>query len=85
VFPKDCKAQIRRGSWPVQPIFSLIKKIGRVDEAEMYRVFNMGIGLVLIVPARNADAVIAKAATFGDTGYRIGEMVSGEPGVEYVG
>ncbi len=85
VFPKDCKAQLRRGSWPAPPIFSLIKKIGRVDEAEMYRVFNMGIGLVLIVSAKDADAVIAKAATFGDTGYKIGEMVSGEPGVEYVG
>ena len=84
VFPKDCRAHIRRGSWPVPPIFSLIKKIGRVDESEMYRVFNMGIGLVLIVPAKVAEAVIAKVATFGDTGYRIGEMVSGEPGVEYV-
>jgi phosphoribosylformylglycinamidine cyclo-ligase len=84
VFPKDCKAQLRRGSWPLPPIFSLIRKIGRVDEAEMYRVFNMGIGLVLIVPARDADAVIAKAATLGDKGYKIGEMVSGEPGVEYV-
>jgi phosphoribosylformylglycinamidine cyclo-ligase len=50
----------------------------------MYRVFNMGIGLVLIVPARDADAVIAKAATFGDKGYKIGDMVPGEPGVEYV-
>jgi len=85
VFPKDCKAQLRQGSWPVPPIFSLIKKIGRVDEAEMHRVFNMGIGLVLIVPSRDADAVIARAATFGDKGYKIGEMVSGEPGVEYVG
>lgn len=85
VFPKDCKAQLRRGSWPAPPIFSLIKKIGHVDEAEMYRVFNMGIGLVLIVPAKDADAVIAKAATLGDKGYKIGEMVSGEPGVEYVG
>ncbi len=85
VFPKDCKAQLRRGSWPVPTIFSLIRKIGRVDEAEMHRVFNMGIGLVLIVPARDADAVIAKAATLGDKGYRIGEMVAGEPCVEYVG
>jgi phosphoribosylformylglycinamidine cyclo-ligase len=68
----------------VPPIFTLIKKIGRVDEAEMYRVFNMGIGLVLIVPAKDAAAVIAKAATFGDKGYKIGEMVPGEPGVEYV-
>ncbi|MGH7260645.1 MAG: phosphoribosylformylglycinamidine cyclo-ligase [Nitrospiraceae bacterium] len=85
VFPKDCRAQIRRGAWPVPPIFSLIKKIGRVDEAEMYRVFNMGIGLVLIMPAKDTDAVIAKAATFGDKGYRIGVMVSGESDVEYVG
>jgi phosphoribosylformylglycinamidine cyclo-ligase len=84
VFPKNCRAAIRRGTWPVPPIFSLIKKIGRVDEAEMYRVFNMGIGLVLIVPERDADAVIATAATFGDKGYRIGEIVSGTPGVEYV-
>ncbi len=85
VFPKACRAQIRRGAWPVPPIFSLIRKIGRVDEAEMYRVFNMGIGLALIVPARDVDALIAKAVALGDKAYRIGEMVSGEPGVEYVG
>ncbi len=85
VFPKDCRAQIRRGAWPVPPIFSLIKKIGRVDDAEMYRVFNMGIGLALVVAARDADAVIAKAAALGDKAYRIGDMAAGEPGVEYVG
>jgi len=85
VFPKDCRAQVHRGSWPLPAIFSLIRKIGRVDDAEMYRVFNMGIGLALIVPAGDADAVIAKAATLGDKAYRIGEVVSGEPGVEYVG
>jgi phosphoribosylformylglycinamidine cyclo-ligase len=84
VFPNNCRAQIRRGSWPVPPIFPLIKKIGRVDEVEMYRVFNMGIGLVLIVPPKDAEAVIAKAGTLGDIGYRIGEIISGEPGVEYV-
>ena len=85
VFPGNCRAHLRRGSWPVPPIFSLIRKIGRVDDAEMHRVFNMGIGLVVIVPARDAESVIAKAATLGDKGYVIGEMVSGEPGVEYVG
>jgi phosphoribosylformylglycinamidine cyclo-ligase len=84
VFPKDCRARIRRGSWAVPPIFPLIRKIGRVDEAEMYRVFNMGIGLVLVVPARDAEAVIAKAASLGDKGYPIGEIIPGEPGVEYV-
>ncbi len=84
MFPNNCRAQIRRGSCPVPPIFPLIKKIGRVDEVEMYRVFNMGIGLVLIVPPKDAEAVIAKAGTLGDIGYRIGEIISGEPGVEYV-
>jgi phosphoribosylformylglycinamidine cyclo-ligase len=85
VFPENCRAQLRRGGWPVPPIFSLIRKIGRVDDAEMHRVFNMGIGLVLIVPARDAEAVIAKAAALGDKGYVLGEMVAGESGVEYVG
>lgn len=84
VLPNDCRARIRRGSWPMPPIFAVIRKIGRVDDAEMYRVFNMGIGLVLVVSAGDAAAVIAKAAMFGDQGYVIGEMVSGEPGVEYV-
>lgn len=84
VFPNGCRARILRGAWTVPPIFSLIKKIGRVDEIEMYRVFNMGIGLVLVVSAQDADAVVAKAGTLGDKGYVIGEMVAGEPGVEYV-
>jgi phosphoribosylformylglycinamidine cyclo-ligase len=54
----------------------------------MYRVFNMGIGLVVVVAPQLADAVIAKLATLGDTGYVIGEMAaeeSGHPLVEYVG
>lgn len=84
VFPKHCRAQLRRGAWPIPSIFSLIQKIGRVDDMEMHRVFNMGIGLVMIVPAQHAEAVLAKAAALGDKGYVIGEMVAGEPGVEYV-
>jgi len=84
VCPNDCRARIRRGSWTVPPIFPVIRKIGHVDEAEMYRVFNMGIGLVLVVPPKDADGVIARAATFGDKGYVIGDVVSGGPGVEYV-
>ena len=88
IFPEACRARIQHGAWPVPPIFSLIKKIGRVDEEEMYRVFNMGVGLVLIVPADRADAVIARAGELGEKGYRIGGMVAakpGEPRVEYVG
>jgi phosphoribosylformylglycinamidine cyclo-ligase len=53
----------------------------------MYRVFNMGIGLILVVPSHAAGAVVQRAALMGDHGYQIGEMVAardGEPRVEYV-
>ncbi|TAJ23362.1 MAG: phosphoribosylformylglycinamidine cyclo-ligase [Nitrospirae bacterium] len=87
VLPAGSLAKLHRGSWPVPPIFTLLKKIGRIETEEMHRVFNMGIGLVLVVPAAQADAVIARAAELGDKGYRIGEIIAGEgeARVDYVG
>jgi phosphoribosylformylglycinamidine cyclo-ligase len=88
IFPVQFRARIHRQTWPVPPIFTLLAKMGRIEIDEMYRVFNMGIGLVVVVAPQLADAVIAKLATLGDTGYVIGEMAaeeSGHPLVEYVG
>jgi phosphoribosylformylglycinamidine cyclo-ligase len=85
ILPAGCQARVHRGAWPIPPICKLIMKIGRVEEEEMYRVFNMGIGLVLATQAGYADRVIARAAELGDRGYRIGEIVAGEKRVEYVG
>ena len=54
----------------------------------MYRVFNMGIGLILVVPAQSANGVLKKAGELGDRGWQIGEIVASlgaEPEVEYVG
>ena len=88
VFPARCGARIRRGSWPVLPIFQSIQERGRVGVDEMYRVFNMGVGLILVTAPEHADAVIAKATELGDKAYRIGEIVSQateEGTVEYVG
>ena len=85
ILPTGCQARVHRGTWPIPPICKLIAKVGRVEEDEMYRVFNMGIGLVLVTPAAHADRVIARAAELGDRGYRIGEIVAGEKRVEYVG
>lgn len=48
VLPSGLGAHFHKGSWPVPPIFPLIQKLGKVDDAEMYRVFNMGVGMVLI-------------------------------------
>ena len=88
VFPAGVRARIHRDRWPVPPICSLISRLGSVERDEMYRVFNMGIGLILVVPAASADAVIARAKDLGDQGYVIGEIIAdadGRPPVEYVG
>jgi phosphoribosylformylglycinamidine cyclo-ligase len=68
-------------------VFQVLSRLGEVDREEMYCVFNMGVGLILVVPAASVSAVLAKTAGLGDQCWQIGEMVaekSGEPEVEYV-
>jgi phosphoribosylformylglycinamidine cyclo-ligase len=87
ILPAGCYARIHRGSWPVPPLFAVLRKIGRVELDEMCRVFNMGIGLTLVIPADRAEALIARAGELGDQAFRIGEIVTDESGaarVEYV-
>ena len=55
ILPPGTAAQFRRGAWLIPPIFQLIQQRGNVDQAEMYRVFNMGIGMVIICSAENTD------------------------------
>ncbi|ULA60271.1 MAG: hypothetical protein LZF60_230007 [Nitrospira sp.] len=88
VFPAHCGARIRRGSWPVLPIFEAVRARGSVPLEEMYRVFNMGIGLILVVAPDHADRVMAKAREVGEQAYHIGEIVAqqtDEGVVDYVG
>jgi phosphoribosylformylglycinamidine cyclo-ligase len=87
VLPHGTIARLRRGSWPVPPIFSVIQQRGMVTEEEMYRVFNMGIGLAMITESEDADQLIKTLGELGEQGWRIGEIVrgpSGEARVEYV-
>ena len=87
VFPNGVRARIHRSRWAVPPIFPVISRLGSVEREEMYRVFNMGIGLILVVPADAVPAVLEKVKTSGEQGWDIGEMVSssdGGPEVEYV-
>lgn len=58
ILPKGCHATLRRNSWPVPPIFKIIQSLG-VEEKEMYRVFNMGIGMVVIARPKKALAVVS--------------------------
>lgn len=82
VLPSDCDAVITKGQWPVPIIFSLLQQWGNIAEPEMYRTFNMGIGMVIIVAAEDAEAVTKDLAARGETVCRIGEIVAGEKKVQ---
>lgn len=82
MLPEGCRAIIEGGSWAVPPLFELIAKLGPVEPVEMDSTFNMGIGMVLAVPAAEADALLAAAAELGEQAWVIGEVVAGETGVE---
>lgn len=82
MIPDGLKAVIRKGTWPVLPIFNLLKELGEVAEQEMYNTFNMGIGMVLAVDASAADEVVAALANTGEKAYVIGVISEGEGGIE---
>lgn len=81
VVPPECSITIDRRTWPVPPIFALIQERGGVPEPEMYRTFNMGIGLVLILPAEQAPLLVQHLNSIGETAYIIGDI---RPGVHEV-
>ncbi len=78
VLPDNCNAVLKKDSWPVPPIFSFLENLGPVDQQEMYRVFNMGIGYVLIVAPDFAASVKEKLERSGQTVYEIGTITAGE-------
>ncbi|MCS6944141.1 MAG: phosphoribosylformylglycinamidine cyclo-ligase [Sutterellaceae bacterium] len=74
VLPPHAQAVIERGSWPRPPIFDWIQQAGGVADAEMHRVFNCGIGMVVIVAATDAERALAAFAAQGERAWRIGEI-----------
>ena len=85
ILPDGCVADIRKGTWEVPPIFPFLQEKGDVEEAEMYRVFNMGIGMVVVLAPDAVDAALASLNASGESTYLIGEVVAGEKGVQGVG
>jgi phosphoribosylformylglycinamidine cyclo-ligase len=77
VLPRSCDAVIRKDAWEPLPIFQLLAANGGVDEAELYQVFNMGIGMVAIVSLEKLDAVRAFSEARGHRAWLIGEVVRG--------
>ena len=87
ILSANCQALVQRGSWPVPPIFQVIQKNGNIEDDEMYRVFNMGIGMVFVVPPGEVDGLIGKAREIGDDAHVIGEIrdrAEGQPPLRYV-
>ena len=77
-------AQIKLDSFPRLPIFGLIQKAGNIPERDMYNTFNMGIGMILAIPADQAEKALQVLKDAGETAYRIGKVVTGTVGVELV-
>jgi len=84
VLPKNCDAVIKKGSWDVLPIFTAIQKYGNIDDAEMYQVFNMGIGMTAIVSADKADSILKFIKANKFKAWIIGEIVKGSQKTQVV-
>jgi phosphoribosylformylglycinamidine cyclo-ligase len=81
VLPEKVGVSINRGSWPVPPVFGWLQALGEVDEEEMARVFNMGIGLVLVVSPYYAESIQQLLAKSGIVSWPIGKAIESESGV----
>lgn len=84
ILPECCAVEITKGSWPLLPIFEVMQRIGNVSEAEMYRTFNMGVGMAVVVAADDADQVRRSIEKTGSTTYQIGSVTPGDREVRLV-
>jgi len=84
VLPAGLGAEIRRGSWPEPPIFSVVAEAGGVADEEMIRVFNLGLGMLAVVPDGEVAGAIAALAAAGHAAYEVGRITDGG-GVAVVG
>ena len=80
VLPRDRRAVLERGSWPVPPIFDLIRKLGRVQQDEMDRTFNNGLGMILVLDRRHAAGAQQLLHRMGEPSYIVGEIRKGARG-----
>ena len=82
--PEGLSARIIKGSWPSPPIFNRIQKRGSVEETELFRTFNMGVGLVLVLSPRSVGRTLALLADVGQKAWDIGELVEGTHPIEII-
>ncbi|MER3415311.1 MAG: phosphoribosylformylglycinamidine cyclo-ligase [Gemmataceae bacterium] len=81
ILPRGCQVRLRRGTWPVPPVFQWLQALGQVEQSEMERVFNVGIGFVLIVSPYYAQSIQRQLLEDRVPCYFIGEVEAGDAGV----
>ena len=84
ILPNNFDAEITSGTWDILPIFDLIRDRGQVETSEMYRTFNMGIGMVLVVNSRRIERVRDFLSAREEQFRLIGKIVPGTGKVSYV-
>ncbi len=77
VLPATVDAEITRESWPIPPVFTWLQQLGEVDDDEMFRVFNMGVGLTLVVSDYYAESIQHQLAGLGFSSWNIGTIIEG--------
>lgn len=83
ILPEGAAVKISKGSWPVLPIFNEMQAIGNVAEAEMYRTFNMGVGMVIVCTSAGAELIGSHLDAAGEKFYQIGSVTTGARGVTF--
>jgi phosphoribosylformylglycinamidine cyclo-ligase len=83
VLPRGTAAVIELGTWPIPPIFQHMQKIGTVPQDEMLRTFNMGLGMLLVVPSKKFKKAQTLLDRAGEKAFTVGRIVKGERKVMY--
>ena len=81
MLPDGVRAVVKKDSYPIPPIFGLLRKTGNIEETMMYNTYNMGIGMMLAVDPADADKTIEALQAAGDKAYVVGQIEAGEKGV----
>ncbi len=82
MLPEGIRAKIRKDSYPIPPIFTMLQENGKIEDHMMYNTFNMGIGMVVAVAPEDVAAAVAAAKAAGEQVYVIGELEAGEKGID---
>jgi phosphoribosylformylglycinamidine cyclo-ligase len=78
ILPENCDARIFVNSWKTPPVFDFIQNIGKIENHEMYKVFNMGLGMILVVSKKEAAKILRHLSNITETAFHIGEISSGK-------